>query len=174
MNKMYFPSVFIEPDALLAPTWSGFSDRLYRLNPLNLEWRDLNLLAQGSFPQARSYHGFASLNGRLYTFGGWGVTGLQSQITEHIVMCSILFCRLDHYPKLSYLLHITIQASPADHAFQCCFRLLKRYIDVRSHYPGVDRSYSESGGVRAIAKSIPRLCCAWRASVCICWLECIR
>jgi len=61
-------------------TDSGFSDRLYQLNPLSLEWLDLNLLAQGSFPVARSYHGFASLKGKLYTFGGWGISDFLNDI----------------------------------------------------------------------------------------------
>jgi hypothetical protein len=67
----------------LAGSYDLGLDDLHRLDLSTYTWTDLTPLAQGRPPKPRGGHGVASLNGRLYVFGGtkgndFGESNLQS------------------------------------------------------------------------------------------------
>ena len=54
----------------------GYLNDLFELDTDSLQWTDLSTPSSGNPPSSRYWHGFTSLGGDLFVFGGYtGATG---------------------------------------------------------------------------------------------------
>jgi len=68
---------------LLTVYLAGNANDLYKLDLDQMTWTDLSKSVTGTAPNPRSSHGFSSLYGILYVFGG-GVGGLRDGKTRYV------------------------------------------------------------------------------------------
>jgi hypothetical protein len=54
----------------LIDVFAGFHDDLFELDLTSMAWKNLSSAVSGTPPSPRSGHGFTSINGKLYVFGG--------------------------------------------------------------------------------------------------------
>lgn len=76
-------------------------------DPSTLAWTDLSGMASGSLPAARCGHGFTSLDGRLYVFGGQGDVG-ELHSLACIVITQISFGLLANRGLGYWLIHLLV------------------------------------------------------------------